>query len=174
MSKPGVHEQLAAAKDKIDRLTVENSDLQRRIKEKDERALALQTRASKATEQLVTEQTEKRQMEASLKKAEAEIVRLNVSLSEMGGRAERAEAAAKEETEKLQTQLADVSAALAAADAASGAVPGVPCDRAAEVASALGAGMRSCELVELIATVSVSVPFGAFEVTATARAGPPP
>jgi secretion/DNA translocation related TadE-like protein len=66
------------------------------------------------------------------------------------------------------------SAALAAADAASGAVPGVPCDRAAEVASALGAGMRSCELVELIATVSVSVPFGAFEVTATARAGPPP
>ena len=54
------------------------------------------------------------------------------------------------------------SAALAAADAASGAVPGVPCDRAAEVASALGARMRSCELVELIATVSVSVPFGAF------------
>ena len=64
------------------------------------------------------------------------------------------------------------SAALATADAASGAVPGVPCDRAAEVASALGARMRSCELVELIATVSVS--FGAFEVTATARAGPPP
>lgn len=66
------------------------------------------------------------------------------------------------------------AAALAAADAASGAVLGVPCDRAAEVASAMGARAYACELVELIATVSVSVPFGAFEVTATARAGPPP
>ena len=66
------------------------------------------------------------------------------------------------------------AAALAAADAASGAVVGVPCDRAGQVSSAMGARMHGCELAELIATVSVSVPFGAFEVTATARAGPPP
>lgn len=65
------------------------------------------------------------------------------------------------------------AAALAAADAASGAVVGVPCDRADEVVSAGGARLRSCELAELIATVSVSVLFGALEVTATARAGPP-
>jgi len=66
------------------------------------------------------------------------------------------------------------AAALAAADAASGAVVGVPCDRADELAAAVGARVRSCELAELIATVSVTVSFGAWEVAAAARAGPPP
>jgi secretion/DNA translocation related TadE-like protein len=65
-------------------------------------------------------------------------------------------------------------AALAAADAASGAVGGQPCDRAAEVAAAVGAALTVCEVDGLIATVSVSAPFGAFTATASARAGPPP
>lgn len=65
------------------------------------------------------------------------------------------------------------AAALAAADAASGAVDGVPCDRAEQVAAAGGARLRVCDLAELIATVSVTVRFGAFEVSASARAGPP-
>jgi secretion/DNA translocation related TadE-like protein len=66
------------------------------------------------------------------------------------------------------------AAALAAADAASGAVPGLPCERAAEVAAAVGATVASCTLDGLIATVSVTAPFGALPVSATARAGPPP
>ncbi|MFJ6652794.1 Rv3654c family TadE-like protein [Microbacterium sp. NPDC091313] len=66
------------------------------------------------------------------------------------------------------------AAALAAADAASGAVPGVPCDRAAEVAAMAGASVTACELDGLIATVTVAAPWGALPAAATARAGPPP
>lgn len=66
------------------------------------------------------------------------------------------------------------AAALAAADAASGAVLGVPCERAAQVAAAAGASVGSCEVDGLIATVSVSAPWGALPAVATARAGPPP
>lgn len=66
------------------------------------------------------------------------------------------------------------AAALAAADAASGAVPGVPCERAEEVASAAGAELVACDLEALVATVSVSAPFGGWEASASARAGPPP
>lgn len=65
-------------------------------------------------------------------------------------------------------------AALAAADAASGAVRGEPCARAAEVAEAQGAVVVSCALDELVATVSVRAGFGSFPVAAIARAGPPP
>ncbi len=64
--------------------------------------------------------------------------------------------------------------ALAAADAASGAVPGIPCDRAAEVADAFGAVLEACELDELIATVTVSMRLGPVAARASARAGPPP
>jgi len=65
------------------------------------------------------------------------------------------------------------AAALAAADAASGAVAGVPCERASEVAQASGAALTSCRLDGLVATVTVTTPFGAFVATASSRAGPP-
>ena len=65
------------------------------------------------------------------------------------------------------------SAALAAADAASGLVDGVPCDRAAEIASAAGGELTGCDLDGLIATVTVSGSFGRFAAMASARAGPP-
>ncbi|AZS37674.1 hypothetical protein CVS47_02317 [Microbacterium lemovicicum] len=73
-------------------------------------------------------------------------------------------------------QLAGIAdaAALAAADAASGAITGIPCDRAAEVASATGAEIVSCSLDGLIATVEVSSSFLRLPASATARAGPPP
>ncbi|WP_029146386.1 Rv3654c family TadE-like protein [Microbacterium luticocti] len=65
------------------------------------------------------------------------------------------------------------AAALAAADTASGAVPGVPCERAAQVASANGGRLSACTLDGVIATVSVEVPVGALTARAWARAGPP-
>ena len=66
------------------------------------------------------------------------------------------------------------AAALAAADAASGAVTGIPCDRAAEVASAAGADIASCSLDGLVATVGIASSFLRLPASATARAGPPP
>jgi len=63
--------------------------------------------------------------------------------------------------------------ALAAADTASGAVPGIPCDRAAEVAATFGAVVEACDLDELVATVTVSIRFGPVAARASARAGPP-
>ena len=66
------------------------------------------------------------------------------------------------------------AAALAAADTASGAVTGDPCDRADEVAGHRGAVVTACEVADLIVTVTVSAPFGQFVATASARAGPPP
>ncbi len=63
--------------------------------------------------------------------------------------------------------------ALAAADAASGAVTGIPCDRAEEVAAAFDAVVEACDLDELVATVTVSTRFGPVEARASARAGPP-
>ncbi|WP_238439425.1 helicase [Microbacterium sp. JZ31] len=66
------------------------------------------------------------------------------------------------------------AAALAAADAASGAITGDPCGRAAEVAGAQRASVASCALDGLIATVTVGATFAGLPVGATARAGPPP
>jgi len=66
------------------------------------------------------------------------------------------------------------SGALAAADAASGAITGVPCDRATEVADAFGAVVEACELDELIATVTVAMRLGPVTARASARGGPPP
>ncbi|MFH8249297.1 Rv3654c family TadE-like protein [Microbacterium sp. B2969] len=66
------------------------------------------------------------------------------------------------------------AAALAAADAASGAVRGIPCERAVEVAAASGAALEACDVDGLIATVTVSAPFGRLVARASARAGPPP
>lgn len=66
------------------------------------------------------------------------------------------------------------AAALAAADARVGAVTGFPCERAAEVAAANGATMRSCTVDGLIATVTVTRLVGGFELVEIATAGPPP
>ncbi|MEV5068975.1 helicase [Microbacterium sp. LMI12-1-1.1] len=63
--------------------------------------------------------------------------------------------------------------ALAAADAASGAIPGVPCERAAEVAGTFGATVEDCRLDGLIATITVSAQLGPVTARAAARAGPP-
>ena len=66
------------------------------------------------------------------------------------------------------------AAALAAADAASGAVGGVPCGLAHRVAQANLTALTRCELDGLIATVTVSATFGAVPFTARSTAGPPP
>lgn len=71
------------------------------------------------------------------------------------------------------TGVAD-AAALAAADAASGAVSGVPCERAAEVAARGGAAVVSCAVEGLFATVEVAASVGLLSAHARARAGPPP
>lgn len=65
------------------------------------------------------------------------------------------------------------AAALAAADAASGAVAGAPCDRAGEVAEANGVSLAACEVDVLTATVTVTARFAGLAATAVARAGPP-
>ena len=65
-------------------------------------------------------------------------------------------------------------AALAAADAASGAVSGVPCERAGRVAAEGAFEVVSCEVEGIIATVRVAGSFGPIPATAIARAGPPP
>jgi DNA topoisomerase-1 len=64
-------------------------------------------------------------------------------------------------------------AALAAADAASGAIPGVPCEVAARVAQAGGARLSGCDVDGLIVSVTVSGTFGAIPIEARSRAGPP-
>lgn len=66
------------------------------------------------------------------------------------------------------------SAALAAADTASGAVAGIPCDAAAEAADLNGASLTSCALDGPIATVAVARTAWGFDLSARARAGPPP
>ncbi|SFS16425.1 helicase/secretion neighborhood TadE-like protein [Microbacterium sp. cf046] len=65
------------------------------------------------------------------------------------------------------------AAALAAADAASGSIGGEPCERAAEIAAVSGAVVTACDLDGLVATVTVSAPFGRLPCTVSARAGPP-
>jgi secretion/DNA translocation related TadE-like protein len=65
------------------------------------------------------------------------------------------------------------AAALAAADARSGAVPGSPCIVAATVASSNGAALTACELDGLIATVRVGGSVFGLDVVASATAGPP-
>ncbi len=65
------------------------------------------------------------------------------------------------------------AAALAAADAASGAIGGVPCERASEIAERAGATLAACVIEGMIATVRVDDPFGLLPASARARAGPP-
>ena len=65
------------------------------------------------------------------------------------------------------------NAAIAAADTVSGALPGEPCERAAEVAEASGARLSACGTDDLDAIVTVEVSFAGLSATAHARAGPP-
>ena len=66
------------------------------------------------------------------------------------------------------------AAALAAADTASGALPGVPCEAASRTADVNGASVASCSLDGLIAEVTVSRECAGIVIEARARAGPPP
>lgn len=66
------------------------------------------------------------------------------------------------------------AAALAAADAASGAVAGEPCALAQRVAAAAGGRLERCRLDGLVASVRVSGSALGTTLTASARAGPPP
>lgn len=63
--------------------------------------------------------------------------------------------------------------ALAAADVASGRLPGSPCAIAEAVIRANGVRMGACEVDGLVASVSAAVHYLGFTVSAEARAGPP-
>lgn len=65
-------------------------------------------------------------------------------------------------------------AALAGADAASGAVPGAPCEVAARVAAAGAARLASCRIDGLVVDVTVVGSFSGIPLEAHSRAGPPP
>jgi len=65
------------------------------------------------------------------------------------------------------------AAALAAADALSGAVPGDPCVDAENVARAGAARLEACDLDGAIVTVTVASAYGGIPLDARARAGPP-
>jgi secretion/DNA translocation related TadE-like protein len=65
------------------------------------------------------------------------------------------------------------AAALAAADVAAGILPGVPCEAAASVTRSNGLSTGDCELRGEVVTVSAHLSVMGFEVTGTARAGPP-
>lgn len=77
----------------------------------------------------------------------------------------------------VQSQLAANAAdaaALAAADALTGAVPGTPCALARTVAQRNGARLMSCDGDGLETSVSVAINVLGFEVTPRSRAGPEP
>jgi secretion/DNA translocation related TadE-like protein len=66
------------------------------------------------------------------------------------------------------------AAALAAADTASGRVPGAPCDAAATVAHAAAGSIESCSIDGTgIATITLGATIFGVAVRATSRAGPP-
>ncbi|NNC12975.1 flp pilus-assembly TadE/G-like family protein [Planctomonas sp. JC2975] len=75
--------------------------------------------------------------------------------------------------EKRRVEAAADAAALAAADAASGRVAGIPCERAAYAAGLNSAAIDDCDVdgpnVEVIAVGT----WGGVPITVRARAGPP-
>jgi len=71
-------------------------------------------------------------------------------------------------------QAASDSAALTAANAASGRIQGYPCDLAAQAAELNGAELASCDLEGLEVTVEVSGTVLGIAVSIASRAGPPP
>ena len=64
------------------------------------------------------------------------------------------------------------AAALAAADAASGVVPGNPCDTAERVAAANGAFVGACTVDGLVVTVTAARRLLGFVIAESATAGP--
>lgn len=76
-------------------------------------------------------------------------------------------------TRQLAANAAD-AAALAAADTASGVVPGYPCANAAEAARLNGAALGECAVEGLLVRVTASKSVLGVVVTIEARAGPPP
>ena len=64
-------------------------------------------------------------------------------------------------------------AALAAADAASGAIGGRPCEVAASVARGNSARLMACESDGLVVSVTVGGEFAGIPIVARSRAGPP-
>lgn len=88
---------------------------------------------------------------------------LTVSLAIVGGAAVAAQ------------RLAGVAdaAALAAADVASGAVAGVPCELASRIAAEGGAQLEECDVAGLISTITVAGAYGGISFDARSRAGPP-
>jgi secretion/DNA translocation related TadE-like protein len=73
---------------------------------------------------------------------------------------------------KHTVQASAEAAALAAADVASGAIAGYPCERAAEASALGGASLDSCEITGDVATVRISRSVLGFDVAADAKAGP--
>ena len=71
----------------------------------------------------------------------------------------------------VRAQALSDRAALAAADAMTGALPGHPCELAAEIVSALRADAWSCDLDAGDAFVTLRVPFGPIHVDVRSRAG---
>lgn len=65
------------------------------------------------------------------------------------------------------------AAALAAADVASGLVPGIPCDAAADVAAANGGSLAGCDVDGAVVTVGVSGSVFGIPFAIRATAGPP-
>jgi secretion/DNA translocation related TadE-like protein len=75
--------------------------------------------------------------------------------------------------EKQRVSAAADAAALAAADAASGRVAGVPCERAGLAARLNGAELASCQIDGPFALVSARRQIGGVPIAVWARAGPP-
>jgi len=65
------------------------------------------------------------------------------------------------------------AAALAAADTASGAVPGVPCEAAAAITGLSDVELVSCDAQRAIASVTVRGSIAGIALEARSRAGPP-
>ncbi|WP_343886438.1 Rv3654c family TadE-like protein, partial [Subtercola frigoramans] len=77
-------------------------------------------------------------------------------------------------SEKGQLRADAESAALAAADTASGAVAGFPCENAATASGLGGSEVTACTVEGLIAKVTVTRTIWGVTVTVHARAGPSP
>jgi secretion/DNA translocation related TadE-like protein len=74
---------------------------------------------------------------------------------------------------KQRVVAAADAAALAAADTASGAIVGFPCEAAKTAAQLNGARLGRCDVDGLIATVSAASSYLGLTITVLARAGPP-
>ncbi|MHA7987358.1 Rv3654c family TadE-like protein [Rathayibacter sp. CAU 1779] len=75
--------------------------------------------------------------------------------------------------EKQHVEAAADAAALAAADAASGRVAGVPCERASRAAQLNSAAIDGCDVDGAIVEVTAVGSWGGVPITVRARAGPP-